>query len=153
MAGVEGRVALVTGAGRGISKATAELLAARGARVMAVARSEGELADLGLEFLHWPQQRVLRYEMRRSKSCEVLESLNPQPVPGGYARVVSWVITESPHGIVHAAAYAAGRARIALDGLDVKIGAITHPSPANPRANRGWEPIILSELSAMGIRM
>ena len=50
MAGVEGRVALVTGAGRGIGRVTAELLAARGARVMAVARSESELASLGLEY-------------------------------------------------------------------------------------------------------
>lgn len=50
MAGVEGRVALVTGAGRGIGQATAKLLAARGARVMAVARSENELASLGLEY-------------------------------------------------------------------------------------------------------
>lgn len=58
MAGVKGRVALVTGAGRGIGRATAALLAARGASVMAVARSEGELqlgghnyvvADLGTE--------------------------------------------------------------------------------------------------------
>jgi NAD(P)-dependent dehydrogenase (short-subunit alcohol dehydrogenase family) len=51
MAGVHGRVALVTGAGRGIGKAAAELLAARGARVMAAARSENELAQLGLDYV------------------------------------------------------------------------------------------------------
>ena len=50
MAGVEGRVALVTGAGRGIGRETAELLASRGARVMCVARSESELAEVGLDF-------------------------------------------------------------------------------------------------------
>ncbi len=50
MAGVEGRVALVTGAGRGIGLVTAQLLASRGARVMCVARSEAELAATGLEY-------------------------------------------------------------------------------------------------------
>lgn len=51
MAGVKDRVALVTGAGRGIGRATAELLAERGARVMAVARSESELAALGMDYV------------------------------------------------------------------------------------------------------
>jgi NAD(P)-dependent dehydrogenase (short-subunit alcohol dehydrogenase family) len=50
MAGVEGRVALVTGAGRGIWRVTAELLAARGARVLGVARTERELAAVGLPY-------------------------------------------------------------------------------------------------------
>src|SRR5947207_11128316 len=54
------------------------------------AGSDFYIADLGLEFLHWPQQRLLKKEMRRSRFCDVLESVNPKPGPG-YSRVVSWV--------------------------------------------------------------
>jgi len=51
MSGVEGRVTLVTGAGRGIGRVAADLLASRGARVMAVARSKNELQTLGLDYV------------------------------------------------------------------------------------------------------
>ena len=44
-----GRVALVTGAGRGIGRAVASALAARGDRVMAVSRTEAELVELARE--------------------------------------------------------------------------------------------------------
>ena len=47
--GGSGRVALVTGAGRGIGRSTALMLAARGDRVIGVSRSEEELASLARE--------------------------------------------------------------------------------------------------------
>ncbi len=71
------------------------------------AGSDFWLEDLGLAFLHWPQQRVLRTQMRKSQNCDVLESLNPQPAPGAYSRVLSWIAINRPEEIVivHAEAY------------------------------------------------
>ena len=46
---MEGRVAIVTGAGRGIGRATALALASRGARVLGVSRTKDELASLAEE--------------------------------------------------------------------------------------------------------
>jgi single-strand selective monofunctional uracil DNA glycosylase len=56
-----------------------------------------------------------------------------------------------PEQVVGVGQFAADRARIALEGLALKIGGITHPSPANPKANRGWESLVRQELTALGI--
>jgi NAD(P)-dependent dehydrogenase (short-subunit alcohol dehydrogenase family) len=48
---MNGRVALVTGGGRGIGREVALLLSAAGARVMVVARSAAELEAVGLEYI------------------------------------------------------------------------------------------------------
>lgn len=54
------------------------------------AGSDFWLADLGLEFLHWPAQRLLKKELKKGQSCYVLES-RKSDANGGYARVVSWM--------------------------------------------------------------
>ena len=48
---MKGRVALVTGGGRGIGRETALLLSAAGARVMVVSRTATELENVGLEYV------------------------------------------------------------------------------------------------------
>ena len=50
MSGVEGRIALVTGGSRGIGRASAELLASRGAKVICVARNQQELEETGFDY-------------------------------------------------------------------------------------------------------
>lgn len=57
-----------------------------------------------------------------------------------------------PEHVVGIGQFAADRARLALEGLALKVGGITHPSPANPKANRGWEALIVRELAALGIQ-
>jgi hypothetical protein len=68
------------------------------------ADSDFWICDLGLKFLRWPEQKVLKRETHRSRGCTVLESTNPHPSANGYSRVVSWVDNESL-GIVEAYAY------------------------------------------------
>ena len=82
-----------------------------------MAGSDFWLIDLGLDFLFWPQQRVTKIEMRRNRSCRILESRDPKPIPGGYARVLSWVDVEHT-GIIMAEAYDAKGAKV----KDFKVG-------------------------------
>jgi len=56
-----------------------------------------------------------------------------------------------PRWVVGIGGFARKRAADALSELDVKVGGIIHPSPANPKANRGWAPIVEAELTSLGI--
>ncbi|MGD0538965.1 MAG: outer membrane lipoprotein-sorting protein [Verrucomicrobiota bacterium] len=68
------------------------------------AGSEFWLGDLGLDFFDWPQQRIAKREMRKGRSCRVLESVNPDPKNGTYGRVLSWIDVEHKK-LVRAEAY------------------------------------------------
>jgi len=56
-----------------------------------------------------------------------------------------------PALVVGIGAFAEARARAALADLGVRVGGILHPSPASPRANRGWAAQAEAELRALGI--
>jgi single-strand selective monofunctional uracil DNA glycosylase len=56
-----------------------------------------------------------------------------------------------PQIVIGVGAFAEGRARAALDGVDIQIGRILHPSPASPAANRGWAERATRELRALGV--
>lgn len=61
--------------------------------------------DLGLEFLHWPHQVLVKREMKRGRTCRVLESQPLQTDTGaGYSKVMSWIDTETG-GLLQADAY------------------------------------------------
>lgn len=57
-----------------------------------------------------------------------------------------------PEWVIGVGAFAARRARDVL-GDSRKIGQILHPSPASPKANRGWAEEALRELGALGISL
>jgi single-strand selective monofunctional uracil DNA glycosylase len=56
-----------------------------------------------------------------------------------------------PALVVGIGAFACDRARPIADALGIRVGTILHPSPASPRANRGWAAEAERELAALGV--
>ena len=63
------------------------------------------------------------------------------------------VETLTPDYVIGVGQFTRERARIALSDMPLTIGGITHPSPANPKANRGWEAIVGNEFEKLGIKI
>ena len=56
-----------------------------------------------------------------------------------------------PRFVLGIGAFAAGRVLVALQGVDVRLGSVPHPSPASPMANRGWAAQMDRALNEAGI--
>ena len=54
-----------------------------------IAGSDFLLRELGMEFLHWPEQRIRGRELSNGRWCQVLESVSKRP--DGPATVRSWI--------------------------------------------------------------
>lgn len=63
------------------------------------------------------------------------------------------VATVQPRFVVGVGTFARDRAKAALTDFDGVIGTILHPSPASPKANKGWAEIVDKELAALGITL
>lgn len=58
-----------------------------------------------------------------------------------------------PSHVIGIGKFAADRARIALDGINLSIGDILHPSPASPLANADWPGQVDRQLAKLGIHI
>lgn len=60
-----------------------------------------------------------------------------------------------PRFLIGIGAFVESRATAVASQLraEVTVGRISHPSPANPRANRGWARLIEGELEEIGLRI
>lgn len=87
-------------------------------------------------------------------------NLTPDKLPLRERAALEKICDEALRGVVAAmrpglvvgvGRFAAGRAESALTGLGVRIGAIPHPSPANPQANKGWAALAEKSLRSLGV--
>jgi single-strand selective monofunctional uracil DNA glycosylase len=58
-----------------------------------------------------------------------------------------------PRFLLAVGRFAEKRAQEALRGLEVGIGSVPHPSPANPGANRGWDRLMDRALLELGLNL
>ena len=81
-----------------------------------------------------------------------LKVADRKPLLAACDRALERLVTElRPRYVVGIGKFAYERAQMALDGQDTIIGCVTHPSPANPKANRGWEKIATQQFREIGI--
>lgn len=59
----------------------------------------------------------------------------------------------TPARVVGIGRFAEARARIALDGLDIPVHGVLHPSPANPSANRNWSAAMTARFAEFGVKL
>lgn len=90
----------------------------------------------------------------RNRTPNQLRAVERKPLVKVCDRALRRTIEQlKPRYVIGVGLFAEERARAALDGSDVIIGRITHPSPANPKANSGWEALIEKELAALKIKL
>ncbi|MFP4031648.1 MAG: uracil-DNA glycosylase family protein [Desulfococcaceae bacterium] len=93
-------------------------------------------------------------ESGRNRTPDRLPASEKKPLFSVCDRALrAWAEALSPEWVIGVGRFAADRARSALSGFDLRIGRVSHPSPANPRANKDWGRLAESELAELGISL
>jgi single-strand selective monofunctional uracil DNA glycosylase len=92
-------------------------------------------------------------ESGRNRTPDKLPRAEREPLFSACDRALAQAVEVlEPSMIVGIGAFARDRAHQAL-GQAVPVGMMLHPSPASPRANRGWEAQAEADLAALGIHL
>ena len=97
---------------------------------------------------------VFMEESGKNRTPDKLPAVEREPIVAAcdvaLRRLVEYL---QPEIIVGVGAYAEGRAKEALAGMDIRIGRVLHPSPASPVANRGWAERADKDFEKLGIEL
>ncbi len=93
-------------------------------------------------------------ETGRNRTPDKLSAAEREPLFSVCDRALRRTIEAlRPRFVIGVGAFAETRARMALEGLNVSIAGILHPSPASPAANRDWAGKASTQLGRLGIRV
>jgi single-strand selective monofunctional uracil DNA glycosylase len=91
-------------------------------------------------------------ESGRNRTPDKLRAGESEPLFAACDRHLRRVVELlAPCWVVGIGVFAEARARAALGDRDLCIGRVAHPSPANPRAQRGWAHAVRRDLEELGV--
>ena len=125
-----------------------------GSRLWGWARDRFETADRFFDhfFVHNFCPLVFMEESGRNRTPDKLKAFERKELfPLCEAALRHVVEVLEPRWVVGVGKFAETRAKSALKGLEVEVGRVLHPSPASPKANRGWAGFFEEDLASLGV--
>ena len=87
----------------------------------------------------------------RNRTPDKLPKAEREPLFAACDRALRRTVEQfQPRVVIGVGKFAEDRVRTALAGMDLEMGRILHPSPANPAANRGWAEQVHRDLEELG---
>jgi single-strand selective monofunctional uracil DNA glycosylase len=115
----------------------------------------GEPADFFRTFFVWNYCPLAFLEAGgKNRTPDKLPAAERRPLFEACDRALRRVVeSTAPRLVVGVGAFAEARARAALADTGLEIGRVLHPSPANPKAHKGWAEAMDADLASLGVEV